>query len=214
VLFGPPGAGKGTQAKIITDKFGLPGVATGEIFRENLSNNTQLGLLAKEYLNKGELVPDDVTIRMVRDYLEQPFYANGVILDGFPRTLEQAEALIEMAHEFNAQLKVVFIKVPEQTLVERIGGRVICRACHRVFNEIFNPPPNPQECEYGGNCDLFQRDDDKVEIVTNRIKIYHEQTMPLLKFFDQKGILRVIDGTLPIDQVTSAVLGALLEPAG
>lgn len=215
VLFGPPGVGKGTQTKIVSDAVSLPSVSTGDIFRANLSANTELGQAAKQYLSAGELVPDDVTIKMVREYLEQPGYSKGVILDGFPRTLDQAEALIQMAVEFDARLNVIFIKVPEEIIVERISGRVICKDCGQVFHRKFNPPPSPPgNCEFGGQCDFYQRDDDRAEIVSNRILVYHEQTMPLLKFFEKKGLLDVLDGTQAIEDVTRNVLEILSEKTG
>ncbi|HUF40083.1 MAG TPA: adenylate kinase [Anaerolineales bacterium] len=217
VLFGPPGAGKGTQAKIVSESFGLAIVATGDIFRSNLTNRTELGLLVEEYLAAGELVPDDVTIKMVRETLATPRCSAGVILDGFPRTIEQAEAFIEMVAGFGGRLQVVFIRVPEPVLVERIAGRVICRKCGKVFHKSFNPPPSPPEvCEAGGEHDLFQREDDRVDIVSNRIRVYNEQTMPLIEFFDQRGYLVVVDGTQEIEMVTAAIMQGLVEdvPSG
>lgn len=214
VLFGPPGAGKGTQAKIVSEKLNLTSISTGDIFRSHLKNQTPLGKLAGIYLEKGELVPDDVTINMVRHTLEKPAYERGAILDGFPRTLEQAEALIRMMDEMLGRLQVVFIKVPEEVLVERITGRLMCRKCGKVYHKIFNPPPEPPvPCEKGGECDFFERDDDEVRIVSNRIRVYNEQTMPLIEFFDRKGLLTVVNGTRSIEEVTADVMKSLLEGA-
>ena len=217
VLFGPPGAGKGTQAQIVSESFSLPIVATGDIFRSNLKNRTPLGLLVEKYLAAGDLVPDDVTIKMVRETLKMPRCSDGVILDGFPRTIEQAEAFIDMVEGFNGRLQVVFIKVPEPVLVDRIAGRLICRKCGKVYHKSFNPPAEPPEpCDAGGEHDLFQREDDRVEIVSNRIRIYSEQTMPLIQYFDDRGYLVVVDGTMSIEQVTAAIMQGLVEdvPSG
>lgn len=215
VLFGPPGAGKGTQAQIISNELGLPSIATGDMLRAHLQNETELGKIAKEYLAKGELVPDDVTIEMVRDALVQPRCTRGVILDGFPRTVEQAEALTDMVREFSGWLQVIFIKVPEEVLVARITGRVLCRKCGKVYHRIFNPPPPPPVlCEKGGECDFYTRDDDEVEIVSNRIRVYHAQTMPLVEYFDRHGYLMVVDGTRGIEDVTADILQHLREDTG
>ncbi len=209
ILFGPPGAGKGTQTKIISEQLSLPGVSTGEIFRSQMEQRTPLGQQARSYLEDGELVPDDVTIGMVRETLAQEAYSAGVILDGFPRTLDQAEALGEIAESYDADLRVVFIKVPERELVERLSGRILCRKCGRVYHKKFNPPDDPQACEKGGTCELYQRDDDRVEIVTNRIRVYNEQTMPLLAYFRDRGDLSVVDGTQEIECVTADLLAVL-----
>ncbi len=217
VLFGPPGAGKGTQAKIASDTFGLPIVATGDIFRSNLKNRTPLGLVVEKYLAAGDLVPDDVTIEMVRETLASPHCSEGVILDGFPRTIEQADRFIEMVTGFNGRLQVVFIKVPEPVLVDRIAGRLVCRKCGKVYHKSFNPPPvPPADCEAGGVHDLFQREDDSVELVLKRIRVYNEQTMPLIEYFGKRGYLVVVDGTLGIEPVTAAILQGLVEdvPSG
>lgn len=214
VLFGPPGAGKGTQAKIVSEKLKLSSISTGDIFRSHLKNETALGRLAGKYLAKGELVPDDVTINMVRDTLVQPEYDHGAILDGFPRTIEQAEALIDMMDAIDGRLQVVFIKVPAEVLVERITGRLMCRNCGKVYHRIFNPPPVPPEpCEKGGECDFYERDDDEVAIVSNRIRVYNEQTMPLIEFFDQHGLLTIVNGTRSIEEVTADTMKSLLEDA-
>jgi adenylate kinase len=214
VLFGPPGAGKGTQTKVVSAELMLPSIATGDIFRANLKNETELGKLAKQYLARGELVPDGVTINMVRETLTEPPYKRGVILDGFPRTIEQAEALITMMADFDGRLQVIFIKVPEEVLVDRITGRILCRKCGKVYHKIFNPPPAPPEpCEKGGECDFYTRDDDNAEIVSNRIRVYHAQTMPLVEFFDQRGYLMVVDGTRGIEEVSADILKRLKDGA-
>lgn len=214
VLFGPPGAGKGTQTKFISKTLQLSSIATGDIFRKNLKKDTELGQIARKYLSKGELVPDDITITMVRDTLTQPEYAKGVILDGFPRTLNQAEALTSMMSELEGRLEVIFIEVPEDVLVARISGRLLCRKCEKVYHRLFNPPPPLVKCEKGGECELYQRDDDKVDIVSNRIRIYNEQTMPLIEYFNQQGVLMVVDGTKQINEVTADILSSLTEDVG
>ncbi len=214
VLFGPPGAGKGTQAKIISKELKLSSIATGDIFRSHLKNNTELGQNASIFLSKGELVPDDVTIKMVRETLKKPEFDNGVVLDGFPRTLVQAEALIRMVAEIQSELQVIYVKVPEEVLIERITGRIMCRKCGKVYHKIFNPPPPPPvACDKGGECDFAERDDDQVAIVTNRIRVYNEQTMPLIDFFDKQGLLTVVDGDRGIDEVTEDILKSLIEGA-
>ena len=212
VLFGPPGAGKGTQAKIISKSLGLPIIATGDIFRAHLENNTDLGQLASTFLSKGELVPDDVTINMVRRTLESPDFKNGVVLDGFPRTLVQADALIRIVEDLSAELQVIFVQVPERVLVERITGRIMCRKCGRVYHRVFNPPPSsPIPCDKGGECDFYERDDDEVAIVSNRIRVYNEQTMPLIEFYRKQGRLVIVDGDRGINKVTEDILSSLVE---
>ena len=209
VLLGAPGAGKGTQAKILAQKLGLPHISSGDIFRENLKNDTELGRLAREYMSKGELVPDDVTIAMIRERLSRPDCAQGAILDGFPRTPAQAEALDGMLQELGGKVDVVpFIHVPEEVLVERLSGRWICRANGHIFHEKFNPPKVPGVCDYDGS-ELYQREDDRPEVVRERIRVYYEQTAPLIEYYRQRGLLREIDGTQSIEQVTEALLAAL-----
>ena len=211
VLLGAPGAGKGTQAKILAEKTGLPHISSGDIFRENLKNNTELGRLAREYMSKGELVPDDVTIAMIRERLSRPDCAHGAILDGFPRTPAQAEALDEMLRELNGQVDVVpFIQVPEEELVARLSGRWICRAQGHIFHEKFNPPKVPGVCDYDGS-ELYQREDDRPEVVRERIRVYPEQTAPLVSYYRERGLLREVDGTQNIEQVTQALLALLPE---
>jgi adenylate kinase len=209
VLLGPPGAGKGTQAQVISQRLGLPHISSGDIFRENLKNQTELGKLAKGYMDRGELVPDDVTIAMIRDRLSRPDCAPGALLDGFPRTPAQAEALSAMLAEFNGQVNAVpYIKVPEDVLIERLTGRWTCRAQGHIFHEKFNPPKQPGICDYDGS-ELYQREDDKAETVTRRIHVYLEQTMPLIEYYQQRGKLIEVDGTKPIEQVTADLMAAL-----
>ena len=209
VLLGPPGAGKGTQAQIIAEKYGLVHVSSGDLFRENLKNETELGKLAQTYMKRGELVPDDVTIAMIRDRLIRPDCRAGALLDGFPRTPAQAEALSRMLAESGGAVNLVpYIYVPEEVLVERLGGRWTCRANGHVFHEKFNPPAVAGICDLDGS-ELYQRDDDKSETVKNRIKVYQEQTAPLTSYYQEKGLLAEIDGTKPIEAVTADLLQAI-----
>lgn len=209
VLLGPPGVGKGTQAKILADTTRLVHVSSGELFRENFKNKTELGKIAKSYVDKGELVPDDVTIRMIRERLARPDCKTGAILDGFPRTPAQADALEKMLSEFKGQVDAVpYITAPEEILVERASGRWTCRAQGHIFHQKFNPPKQAGVCDEDGS-ELYQRDDDKVETVTNRIRIYLEQTMPLVDYYRRRGGLLEIDGTQDVGQVTQALLSVL-----
>jgi adenylate kinase len=209
VLLGPPGAGKGTQAKIIAEKYELVHVSSGDLFRDNLKRQTDLGKLAQTYMTKGELVPDDVTIGMIRERLSRPDCKNGALLDGFPRTPAQADALGTMLQEFNGQVNLVpYISVPESLLVERLCGRWTCRSNGHVFHEKYNPPQIQGVCDLDGS-ELYQRDDDKSETVMNRIKVYAEQTAPLIEYYKKLNLLAEIDGTKSIDDVTTDMLAAL-----
>lgn len=209
VLLGPPGVGKGTQAKIFSERSGLVHVSSGDLFRENIKNQTQLGKLAQTYMTKGELVPDDVTIAMIRDRIIRPDCKAGAILDGFPRTPAQANALDVMLNEFNACIDAVpFITASEDVLVERLSGRWTCRASGHIFNEKFNPPKQAELCDFDGS-ELYQRDDDKAETVKRRIQVYLEQTSPLISYYREHGKLIEIDGMQSIEQVAQAFLSAL-----
>jgi adenylate kinase len=209
VLLGPPGAGKGTQAQLVSKKLGLPHISSGDIFRENIKNQTELGQLAKKYMDRGELVPDDVTISMIRERLSRPDCSPGSLLDGFPRTPTQAEALAEMLKGFEGQVNAVpYIKVPEETLIERLTGRWTCRAEGHVFHQKFNPPKKEGICDYDGSK-LYQREDDKVETVTNRIRVYFEQTIPLIEYYKDAGTLIEVDGTKSIEDVSVDLMSAL-----
>jgi adenylate kinase len=211
VLLGPPGAGKGTQAQIVSEKLGLAHISSGDIFRENLKNQTDLGKLAEGYMNRGELVPDDVTIAMIRERLSRPDCAKGALLDGFPRTPPQADALEEMLSDFEGKVESVpYIKVQEDTLIERLSGRWTCKAEGHVFHEKYNPPKEQGKCDFDGS-ELYQREDDKAETVKRRIRVYFEQTEPLIEYYRNKGLLVEIDGTLPIEEVTENLLSVLPE---
>lgn len=209
VLLGPPGAGKGTQAEVLAEQLGLPHISSGDIFRENLKKQTELGQKAQSFMSRGELVPDDLTIAMIRDRLEKMDAANGAVLDGFPRTPAQADALSRMLKELGGEVKVVpYISVPDQVLIERLSGRWTCRSQGHVFHEKYNPPKQPGVCDYDGS-ELYQRDDDRPETVENRIRVYNQQTAPLIDHYRNLGLLAEIDGTQPIEQVTQDLLGVV-----
>ncbi len=209
VLLGPPGAGKGTQAEILANKTNLAHVSSGDLFRENLKNQTDLGKLAQSFMHKGELVPDDVTINMIRDRISRPDCEAGAILDGFPRTPAQADALEIMLKGFKGEVNLVpYITAAEHILVERTSGRWTCRAHGHIYHEKFNPPKQVGICDLDGS-EVYQRDDDKVETVTKRIRVYLEQTMPLVEYYRKAGKLAEIDGTQAVEQVTKELLSAL-----
>lgn len=202
VLLGPPGAGKGTQADLIAEKFGLVHVSTGDLFRENLKKQTDLGKLAQTFMSRGALVPDDVTIAMVRERLSRPDCKKGALLDGFPRTPSQADALAEMLKEFDSRVNLVpYISVPPAMLIERLSGRWTCKSAGHIFHEKYNPPRMPGVCDLDGS-ELYQREDDKPETVENRIKVYNDQTTPLIDYYRASQLLAEVDGTQAIDDVT------------
>lgn len=205
VMLGPPGAGKGTQAKIIAEELGLVHISTGDLFRENLSNETELGQLAASYMNKGELVPDDVTIAMVEERLSRPDCQKGAVLDGFPRTPAQAEALDCLLTKIGGQVDLVpFIHVPNESLVERLSGRWMSKA-GRVYHALYNPPKVKWIDDFDGS-ELYQREDDKPETVAHRIDVYYLQTSPLIEYYREAGSLVKIDGTQSIEKVTEDLL--------
>lgn len=209
VLLGPPGAGKGTQAQIIAKEFGLTHVSSGDLFRENLKNQTELGKLAQGYMNRGELVPDDVTIAMVKERISRPDCVHGALLDGFPRTPAQADALAAMLADLGGKVHCVpYISVPADVLIERLGGRWTCPTCGRVYHEKFNPPKTAGVCDDDGTT-LIQRDDDKAETVERRIRVYMEQTLPLIEYYRRQGLLVEVDGTKSIEEVSRDILAAI-----
>jgi adenylate kinase len=211
VLLGPPASGKGTQAAQLQETLDLPHVASGDLFRENLKHETELGLQAKAYMDRGELVPDDITIAMVMDRLSRSDCADGAILDGFPRTMAQAEALDEaltaQGHKINV---VLYIKVPEEVLVERVSGRRLCPVCGEAYHVRFNPPQQPGICDKDG-AELYQRDDDKPETVRKRLQVYWEQTSPLIDYYRKQGLLVEIDGDQPIETVHEDLRAAVSD---
>ena len=209
IMLGPPGAGKGTQAALLAERLGIPHVASGDLFREALKAETKLGLMAKSYMHRGELVPDEVTIAMVRERLLKPNCEKGIVLDGFPRTTEQAEALKELLAE---QGKVIdaalFIDAPEDELVRRLSSRWTCRSCQAIYNVISNPPKEEGKCDVCGG-ELYQRSDDVPETVRNRIRIYWEQTSPLIDYYRDGGLLITIESEGGIERVQEKILEAL-----
>jgi adenylate kinase len=193
VLLGGPGAGKGTQAERLSGSLGVPQVSTGDLFRENLKNETELGLLAMGYMERGELVPDEVTVGMVRERLARADAARGAILDGFPRTTAQAEALEALLAGLGFKLAAVpYIKVPEDVLLARLAGRRTCRACGAMYHDLFSPPQRPSVCDKCGG-ELYQRPDDTPETQKHRIEVYFEQTAPLIDYYREKGVLIEVD---------------------
>jgi adenylate kinase len=209
VLLGPPGVGKGTQAKIIAEKTGLPHVSSGDLFRENIKGGTELGKLAQTYINKGDLVPDDATIAMIRSRLSRPDCKGGALLDGFPRTPVQADALARMLADFGGKVEhVPCITASITTLVERLSGRWTCLAQGHIFHQIYSPPKKIGVCDVDGS-ELYQREDDKVETVKRRIQVYIEQTAPLIAYYRQRGLLAEIDGERPVEEVTADLLAVL-----
>ena len=209
VLLGPPGVGKGTQAKIIAETTGLPHISSGDLFRENIKNGTELGKMVQSFMNKGELVPDDVTIGMIRDRLSRPDCKAGALLDGFPRTTVQAVALGKLLAEFGGQVSIVpYITASAATLVDRLSGRWTCKAQAHIFNEKSNPPRKLGVCDLDGS-ELYQRDDDKAETVTRRIQVYFAQTAPLIEYYRERKLLSEIDGARPIEQVSADLLAVV-----
>lgn len=209
VLMGGPGAGKGTQARRLAERLGIPQVATGDLFRDHLKNDTELGRLAKKYMDAGELVPDEVTVAMVKERLARPDCKNGALLDGFPRTISQAEALDELLGEMGQEITIVpYIHVDPDVLLKRLSGRWTCKANGHVFHEVFNPPKVQGVCDFDGSP-LYQREDDTVETQRRRIKVYFEQTEPLLAYYRSRDLLVEIDGEQSIEKVYDDLVAAI-----
>ncbi len=208
VLLGPPASGKGTQAVQLREHLNLPHIASGDLFRENLKNETALGKRAKVYIDRGELVPDDVTIAMVLERLSRPDTALGALLDGFPRTIAQAEALDQALQVEGNQISLVpSIQVPDDVLIERVSGRRLCPVCGESYHVKFNPPKVQGICDNDG-AELYQREDDNPETVRNRLKVYWEQTNPLIAYYREQGKLVEINGDQPIAAVQEALRAA------
>ena len=209
IMLGPPGAGKGTQAAMLAERLGIPHVASGDLFREALQAETELGLMAKSYMDRGELVPDEVTIAMIRERLLKPDCGKGIILDGFPRTIEQAEALKELLAEQGKMIDAaLFIDASEDELVRRLSSRWTCRNCQAIYNLISNPPKEEGKCDVCGG-ELWQRSDDAPQTVRNRIRIYWEQTSPLTNYYRDEGLLITIESEGGIERVQQKILEAL-----
>ena len=209
ILLGAPGAGKGTQAVTITRQFKLAHVATGDLFRQAMAQGTELGLKAQAYMSQGQLVPDEITVNMVLEHLADPDCRQGVILDGFPRNLEQAEALDKaLAKQGKAIDRVVYIKVPEEELLQRLSGRWICRSCQTPFHATNSPPRVTGQCDRCGG-ELYQRDDDKAETVKQRLEVYFAQTAPLVDYYTRASKLIEIDGDGDAEEVGRRIVAAL-----
>ena len=209
IMLGAPGAGKGTQAKMIAEKYGVPHISTGDIFRANIKNGTQLGMEAKQYMDKGLLVPDELTVKILLDRVAQDDCKNGYVLDGFPRTIPQAEVLDKALTELGDQIDyAINVDVPDENIVRRMGGRRACLSCGATYHIEHVPPKAEGICDTCGQ-ELVLRDDDKPETVQNRLNVYHEQTQPLIEFYKAKGVLKTVDGTVDMKDVFAAIVAIL-----
>lgn len=211
ILLGPPMSGKGTQAARLTEQLGIPQVSSGDLFRKNIKNQNSIGLEAKRYIDRGDLVPDEITIEMVADRLNREDCSVGALLDGFPRTITQAEALDGILAELGASLSaVISVNVPEDSLVERASGRRICCSCGHSYNLTSNPPQKDGICDVDGG-ELYQREDDKSETVRQRLAVYKAQTSPLIGFYRDRGILKEINGDQSIDDVGKDITAVIVD---
>ena len=209
ILLGAPGAGKGTQAKMIADKYGVPHISTGDIFRANIKNGTELGMEAKKYMDQGLLVPDELTVRILLDRVAQDDCKNGYVLDGFPRTIPQAEVLDSELTKLGDHIDyAINVDVPDENIVKRMSGRRACLTCGATYHIEHVPPKKEGICDVCGS-ELVLRDDDKPETVKNRLNVYHEQTQPLIDFYTEKGVLKTVDGTVPMEEVFAAITAIL-----
>lgn len=210
ILLGPPGAGKGTQAKLISGKFNIPHISTGDIFRKNIRENTSLGMEVKSYLDKGMLVPDELTLKIVHERLNEKDCEKCYLLDGFPRTLKQAEALQRLLESENNSIdKVILLQVPMEVIIERGTGRRICSSCGASYHINLNPPQTKNKCDHCGS-ELLQRNDDMEDTIKSRLELYETETMPIVGFYDEKKLLKSIDGSLSID-IVFEIINNLLE---
>ena len=209
IMLGAPGAGKGTQAKMIADKYGVPHISTGDIFRANIKNGTELGMEAKKYMDQGLLVPDELTVRILLDRVAQDDCKNGYVLDGFPRTIPQAEVLDSELTKLGDHIDyAINVDVPDENIVKRMSGRRACMTCGATYHIEHVPPKKEGICDVCGS-ELVLRDDDKPETVKNRLNVYHEQTQPLIDFYTEKGVLKTVDGTVPMEEVFAAITAIL-----
>ena len=204
ILLGPPGAGKGTIAKVLIEKLGIPQISTGDIFRENIKNETELGKKVKEFLDSGKLVPDSLTVEIIKERLTRDDCKEGFMLDGYPRTIPQADALKENNDEIH---HVIEFKVDDALIVRRITNRRMCKTCGKIYNMITMPPKEEGKCDCGG--ELYQRDDDKEEVVKQRLETYYSQTEPLIKYYEKDGLLREVDATKTPEEIVEASLRAI-----
>ena len=209
IMLGAPGAGKGTQAKKIAEKYSIPHISTGDIFRANIKNNTELGKEAKTYMDKGELVPDELVVDLIMDRFKEADCANGYVLDGFPRTIPQAEALDKALAANNETVDyAINVEVPDENIINRMSGRRACVGCGATYHIEFNPTKVEGICDACGEK-LILRDDDKPETVKNRLSVYHEQTQPLIDYYSKKGVLAEVDGTQSMENVFNAIVDVL-----
>ena len=209
IMLGAPGAGKGTQAKMIAEKYQVPHVSTGDIFRANIKNGTELGMEAKKYMDQGLLVPDELTVKILLDRVAADDCKNGYVLDGFPRTIPQAEVLDKALAELNESIDyAINVDVPDENIVKRMSGRRACVTCGATYHIEHVPPKQEGICDKC-NSQLILRDDDKPETVLNRLKVYHDQTQPLIDFYDAKGVLKSVDGTVDMQDVFNAIVSIL-----
>jgi len=209
IMLGAPGAGKGTQAKLIADKYSIPHISTGDIFRANIKEGTELGKKAKEYMDKGALVPDELTCDLVMDRISQGDCKNGFVLDGFPRTIPQAEALSSALEKEGKSMDfAIDIEVPDENIINRMGGRRACKGCGATYHIVNIPPKKEGICDRCGEA-LVLRDDDKPETVKNRLMVYHDQTQPLIDYYNKKNILHEVDGTMEMNDVFGAITAIL-----
>lgn len=209
IMLGAPGAGKGTQAKKIAERYGIPHISTGDIFRANIKGGTELGMKAKSYMDQGQLVPDDVTIGMLLDRISEADCAGGYVLDGFPRTIPQAESLTKALESRGEKMDyAVNVDVPDAAIVERMSGRRACLSCGATYHVVYNAPAKENVCDACGEA-LVLRDDDKPETVQKRLSVYHDQTQPLIEYYQKAGILVTVDGTQDLNQVFQAITAVL-----
>lgn len=209
IMLGAPGAGKGTQAKMIADKYGVPHISTGDIFRANIKNGTELGMEAKKYMDQGLLVPDELTVKILLDRVAEEDCKEGYLLDGFPRTIPQAEVLDKALTELGDEIDyAINVDVPDENIVKRMSGRRACLSCGSTYHMEHIPPQKEGVCDKCGN-ELVLRDDDKPETVLNRLEVYHKQTQPLIQFYEEKGVLRTVDGTKPMKEVFDSIVEIL-----
>ncbi len=209
IMLGAPGAGKGTQAKMIADKYSIPHISTGDIFRANIKNGTELGMEAKKYMDQGQLVPDELTVRILLDRVAQADCKNGYVLDGFPRTIPQAEVLDSELTKLGDQIDfAIDVDVPDENIVKRMSGRRACVACGATYHIVHIPPKQEGICDKCGS-ELILRDDDAPETVLKRLGVYHEQTQPLIDFYTKKNILKTVDGTVDSADVFAAIVNIL-----
>ncbi len=209
IMLGAPGAGKGTQAKKIAEKYGIPHISTGDIFRANIKGGTELGMKAKTFMDQGKLVPDEITIGMLMDRIKADDCAKGYVLDGFPRTIPQAESLTAALSERGEAIDyAINVDVPDENIITRMGGRRACLSCGATYHVQFNPPKAEGVCDVCGSA-LVLRDDDKPETVKNRLSVYHEQTQPLIDYYQKAGVLKEVDGTQELNRVFADIVEIL-----